>query len=111
MTARTAFRTGGPIVCAPVACGLLIAALAVAPVGAVRQHHLRHPRQVAGVAQSGAPQSNTYDTIDLSSGRFTGHGAGDPPLQSVTWSVSGTLTGNRITQSVVYTGVAATPRR
>jgi hypothetical protein len=55
------------------------------------------------VAQGGAPQSNTYDTIDLSSGRFTGHGAGDPPLQSVTWNVSGTVTGNHIVMTIVYT--------
>ena len=85
-------------------CGVLVAALAVAPVtaSASTTFDIRGKWQVT--AQGGGPQSNTYDTIDLSSGRFTGHGAGDPPLQSVTWSVSGTLTGNQITQSVVYTG-------
>ena len=89
---------------APATCGVLVAALAVAPVTAPASttFDIRGKWQVA--AQGGAPQSNTYDTIDLSSGRFTGHGAGDPPLQSVTWSVSGTVTGNQITQTVVYTG-------
>jgi hypothetical protein len=85
-------------------CGVLVAALAVAPVAASASttFDIRGKWQVT--AQGGAPQSNTYDTIDLSSGRFTGHGAGDPPLQSVTWSVSGTVTGNQITQTVAYTG-------
>ncbi len=85
-------------------CGVLVAALAVAAVtaSASTTFDIRGKWQV--VAQGGSPQSNTYDTIDLSSGSFTGHGAADPPNQSVTWSVSGTVTGNQITQSLAYTG-------
>jgi hypothetical protein len=102
MTVGTALRRWA-VVCAPAACGAMIAALAVAPVGASASttFDIRGKWQV--VAQGGAPQSNTYDTIDLSTGRFTGHGANDPPLQSVTWSISGTVTGNRITQRIAYT--------
>ena len=86
------------VVCALAICAALVAA---GTASASTTFDIRGKWQV--VAQGGSPQSNTYDTIDLSSGRFTGHGAGDPPLQSVTWSVSGTVTGNRITQTIAYT--------
>jgi hypothetical protein len=87
------------IVCALATCAALVGA---GTASASTTFDIRGKWQV--VAQGGSPQSNTYDTIDLSSGRFTGHGAGDPPNQSVTWSVSGTVNGNQISQTLVYTG-------
>ncbi len=86
------------VACALATCAVLAAA---GPASASTTFDIRGKWQV--VAQGGAPQSNTYDAIDLNSGAFSGHGAGDPPLQSVTWNVAGQLNGNQIAMGLVYT--------